>query len=91
MRANCIEKFLLSEIKVLNPQKIIIFDRTSYNLLKSKAKIISDEVKQKRTSYVKIMLDNNIIELFYIIHPQAFGGNAINIAKELSDLKNKIY
>jgi hypothetical protein len=76
MPNRCPERYLMKEIEILQPAKIVFFDKKTFQLFLSLsgAKIISQE--DKFISYYRILFEGRSIEAIYIVHPAYRKGGA---------------
>ncbi len=92
MKINCPTRYLLKEISIIKPKKIVLHDKQIFEQVKKKYILKDFAVKTKQSlSWCKIELDGIIYELFYIIHPAAPSGCAVKYGLELFQLQKEIF
>jgi len=88
----CINEFLIQEISILEPKKILLLGNSVAEYFNMK-KLIVGKIKysnRKKIKLFKVSIDGKIIDVIKIIHPTAFGGNSNSIYNELYNILNEV-
>jgi hypothetical protein len=92
MNNYCPNDILLNEIDILKPKRILILGNLLLNILKNKYKVIGESIYSKHGNIeiFNIVMKDDIIKIYKIIHPTAYGGNRVEIYQELFNAINNI-
>ncbi|MDR1829917.1 MAG: hypothetical protein LBQ76_04015 [Candidatus Fibromonas sp.] len=89
MYQNCFDNILCKEIKIIKPKNILVFDKYISELIKNKFGC-TNNISRQKMEYYKIAIENTLVNVYRVIHPQGFGGNSKKLITELHNLKQEV-